>query len=190
MNITGQSHYVTTMESKRLIGFCFLVLLTGLTAGEACAQTSRHPQKEQSHFGAEVAIRQPVEVPADVLSILREDKRNQTCLRNGESPLSITSSWFVGSTIRLKNDRHADLLVTGRNECLLRANLIPFWVFRNTPQGNELVLRVTALGLDVLNSKTKNYRDIRTGSATARAVHTVIFKFNGKEYRARGNLSQ
>ena len=177
--------YVITMESKRLVGPGLLALLIALAIGEASAQASRRSQKEQSHFGAEVAIRKAAEIPTDVLSILREDKRNQTCLGDGESPTNITSSWFVGSQIHLNGDGDADLVVTARNECLLGANIIPFWVFRNTRQGHELVLSVSALGLDVLNTKTNNYRDIRTSAATARAAYTVIFKFDGKEYRAQ-----
>ena len=177
--------WVITMESKWLVGLCLPVLLIALAIGETSAQASRRSQKEQSHFGAEVAIRKATEIPTDVMSILREDKRNQTCLRDGESPTNITSSWFVGSRIHLNGNGDADLVVTARNNCLLGANLVPFWVFRNTPQGHELVLSVSALGLDVLNTKTNNYRDIRTGAATAQSVHTVIFKFDGKEYRAQ-----
>jgi len=176
---------VITMESKRLIVLCLSALLIALAIGEASAQTRRRSQKEQSHFGAEVAIRKAAEIPTDVLSILREDKRNQTCLREGESPTNITSSWFVGSRVHLNGDADADLVVAARNECLLGANIIPFWVFRNTRQGHELVLSVSALGLDVLNKKTNNYRDIRTSAATARSVHRVTFKFDGNEYRAQ-----
>jgi hypothetical protein len=171
------------MESKLLVKFCLTVLLIASTVGGAFAQASRRLRKEQSHFGAEVAIRKPVEIPPDVLSILREDKRNQTCLRDGESLTNITSSWFVGSRIHLSVDGDVDLVVTARNKCLLGANLVPFWVFRSRPQAHELVLSVSALGLDVLNTKTNNYRDIRTGAATAQSVRTVIFKFDGKEYR-------
>jgi hypothetical protein len=172
------------MRSNRLIGV-FLTLLTALMFREAHAQVPRRSQREQSRFGAEVAIRRPVEIPAEVLSILREDKRNQGCLREGESPTNIISSWFVGSRIHLNGDSKRDLVITAKNTCLLGANLVPFWVFRNTSQGQELVLSVSALGLDVLNTKTNNYRDIRTGTATARTVHTVIFKFDGRKYRTQ-----
>jgi len=173
------------MESKRLIVLCLSALLIALAIGEAPAQARRRSQKEQSHFGAEVAIRKPVEIPTDVLSILRQDKRNQTCLKDGEPPTTVISSWFVGSRIHLNSDGDADLVVTARNECLLGANLVPLWVFRNTPQGHELVLSVSALGLDVLNTKTNMYRDIRIGAATAQRVRTTVFKFDGKEYRSR-----
>src|SRR5713226_4205912 len=131
--------YVITMESEWLVGLCLSALLIALAVGEASAQASRRSQKEQSHFGAEVAIKKVTEIPTDVLSILREVKRNQTCLRDGESSTNITSSWFVGSRIHLNGDGDADLVVTARNECLLGANVVPFWVFRKTNHGHELV---------------------------------------------------
>src|SRR6266446_4003513 len=140
------------MEFKWLVGLCRSALLIAVAVGGSSAQASRRSQKEQSHFGAEVAIRKPVEIPTDVLSILREDKRNQTCLKDSESPTSITSSWFVGTRIHLNGNGDADLIVTARNACLLGANIVPFWVFRNTQRGHELVLSVSALGLDVLNT--------------------------------------
>jgi hypothetical protein len=174
--------WVIEMGSKALT--CCLVVSLLTVAG--VRTQGRRLQKEQSRFGAEVSIRKPVEIPADVLSALREDKRNQTCLRDGESPTSITSSWFVASRIHLSSDGNADLVVTARSDCLLGANVVPFWIFRNTAQGHELVLKVSALGVDVLNTKTNNYRDIRISEATARRVHIVIFKFDKKEYRTSG----
>lgn len=180
--------YMITMEFKWLVGLCLSALLIALAVGEASAQASRRLQKEQSHFGAEVTIKKATEIPTDVLSILREVKRNQTCLRDGASPTNITSSWFVGSRIHLNGDGDADLVVTARNECLLGANIVPFWVFRSTSHGHDLVLSVSALGLDVLNTKTNNYRDIRTRAATARSVHAIIFKFDGKRYRSQRHM--
>jgi hypothetical protein len=164
-------------------GLCLTALMIALVIGEASAQTTRRSPKEQSHFGAEVAIRKATEIPTDVLSILREDKRNETCLKDGESRMSITSSWFVGSKIHLNGNGDADLVVTARNKCLLGANLVPFWVFRSTPQGHELILSVSALGLEVLDSTTNDYRDIQIGAATARRVSTSTLKFDGKRYQ-------
>jgi hypothetical protein len=77
--------------------------------------------------------------------------------------------------------------VTARNKCLLGANLVPFWVFRKTAEKHELVLSITALGLEVLNTKTNDYSDIRIASATAQSVRTVIFKFDGRQYRREVN---
>ena len=178
-----------TMESKRLVRLCLAALLIAMAVGDAFAQTGRRLPKEQTRFGAEVAITNATEIPSEVLSILREDKRNQSCLKNGESSTNIISSWFVGSQIHLHGKGNADLIIAAKNPCLLGANLVPFWVFSTTPRGHELVLSVTALGLDVLKTTTNNYRDIRTAAATAGSVRTVIFKFDGKEYRSGKHLT-
>jgi len=165
-----------------LVALGTLVLIIVMLVGGMTAQ-ERRPRTEQSHFGAEAAITAPVEIPSDVIPMLRQDKRNQTCLKRGESVERITKTWFVCSEIHLKDDRSVDLVVTARNECLLGSNIVPFWVFRKTPHGHELVLSVSALGLDVLNSKTNNYRDIRIARATARSAHTATLKFDGRKYR-------
>lgn len=170
------------MRFKGQVGLCVLTLALGLTFAEASAQTIRSDD-EQSHFGAETPVRKTAEIPGEVLSILRQDKRNQTCLEKGESPTGITSDWFVGSRVQLNAQGPADLLVTAANNCLLGANTAPFWVFRMTPQGYQLVLEVNALGLDLLNTKTNSYRDIRTGVATASSVNEITFKFDKSHYR-------
>src|SRR6266851_5660555 len=113
------------------VSVSMFLLLIASVAGTVRAQvTGGSRASEQSHFGAEVRIRNPIEIPSDVLSVLRNVKRNQTCLRDGQSTEDITKSWFVGSKINLNGDRVADLVVTARNECLMGANIVPFWVFR------------------------------------------------------------
>ena len=179
-----------TLVLKWVVKFCTPALVIALPIGSAFAQASRRPQKEQTHFGAEVRIRTPVEIPTDILSILREDKHNQTCLKAGESPANIPGSWFVASRIRLNGDRFGDFVITARNDCLLGANIVPFWIFRTTRKGHELILSVSALGLDVLKTKTNNYRDIRAAAATAQRVHTTVLKFNGEQYRIQKHRSR
>jgi hypothetical protein len=169
------------MERRRLFRFCLSALLIALAVAEVSAQADR--RKEQSQFGAEVAIRKPTEIPTDVLSILRQDKRNQTCLKEGESQGNITSSWFLGSRVHLKADSDPDLIVSAKNSCLFGANLVPFWIFRQTPHGYDLILSVSGLGLDLLKTRTMGYRDVRASAATATSTQTVLFKFDGKEYR-------
>jgi hypothetical protein len=144
----------------------------------------RTAQKEQSRFSAEGTIKKSVRIPGDVMSILRQDRRSQTCLPAGASQTGPLSSWFVASPIHLKGAGKADLVVTARNPCLFGANIVPFWVFRNAGLRYELVLSVSALGLDVLNTKTKDYRDIRIARATATNAYSVTFKFDGMDYAA------
>lgn len=146
---------------------------------------SRPAGGEQTNFGAEEEVAHPTAVPDDVLQILRNDAQTHTCLDKNEPPDSVPAAWFAASEIRLNEDELPDLVVGAANPCLFGANIVPFWIFRKQPEGYELVLRVHTLGLDVLDSKTNGYRDIRTASATATHVTTTNFKFDGKEYKAR-----
>jgi hypothetical protein len=77
---------VITTASKLLITAGLVVLPIALAAGTVSAQPNRRAQSEQSRFGAEIPIRRGVQIPSDVLSILRKDKRNQTCLEANETP--------------------------------------------------------------------------------------------------------
>ena len=140
---------------------------------------------EQTSFGAEEEMRQPVSIPRDVLKMLRHDERNQRVLRAGESESDILASWFVASEIKLNDDALPDLIVQSANPRLLGANLVRFWLFRKSPKGNELALRVDALRLEVLKAKSKGYRKIRTSKATANEVTISDYEFSGDRYKER-----
>ena len=106
-------------------------------------QASKTKPPEQTHFSIEEEeLVRPVSVPASDLQVLKKDERTLTCLKEKESQEQILGSWFAASEIHLNGDDLADLVVTAANPCLLGANIGPFWVFRNTPRGYELVLNV------------------------------------------------
>jgi hypothetical protein len=161
------------------------ILLVLLSLPSQAQQKVQRRHIEQSHFGAEVEVRHPVKVPQAVLNILILDKRNQSCLNNGEPIHKIPASWFVGSEIHLDDDSLPDLVVTAVNACLFGANLVPFWIFRKTSEGYELLLSTNALGLDVLNARSRGLRSIRATAATARRVSRVVYMFDGSKYRKR-----
>ena len=141
--------------------------------------------QEQTIFGVEEEIERPVSIPGDVLQILRQNQRNQRHLAQGRSPRDIPASWFIASQIQLNDDDSQDLIVMAANPRLFGANIAPFWIFRNTPSGHQLVLSITTLGLEVLRSKTIGYRDIRATAATAKKVITTDYVFDGTSYRER-----
>lgn len=171
---------------KRVRLLLVVALIVELLPILAHAQQQRRIKpREQSQFGVEEKITHPVSVPEDVLQILRRDEHNQNCLATNASPDKIPASWFVASKIHLNNDNLSDLVVAAANPCLFGANINPFWVFRNTPQGYKLALSVSTLGLKALNTRTRGFRDIRSDAATGIEVFTTIFKFNGREYRAQ-----
>jgi len=183
---SGQNITTTRPDNERVVLTTSPTPSSGDKPGVASPKLEKHQKKaqEQSSFSAEEEIKVPVNVPADVLRLLRRDERNQTCLKESESANDIQASWFTASEISLNDNDPTDLIVKPNNPCLLGANIDPFWIFRNTPQGYEQVLNVSTLGLEVLDTKTKGYRDIRIMAATANEVLITIYNFNGREYKA------
>ncbi len=156
----------------------------GVTAlSNTRVQQRKRNTREQTKFSAEDAIQRPVDVPIDILKLLRNDERNQTCLIKGQLKEDMPASWFVASEIRLSNGRSSDLIVTATNPCLNGANVVPFWVFRKVSDRHTLVLSTTAFALEILNTRSKNYRNMRLTSLTATMEHTTIYKFDGNKYR-------
>ena len=146
-------------------------------------ELSQANREEQSVFEAEGEIRRPVTVPDDVLQILRQDERNQKRLEEGQTPADMPASWFVASSIHLNDDDLPDLVVVAENPRLLGANLVPYWIFRNTPQGHELVLPVMSLGLKVSKSTNNGYRNIIATEVAAGKIRDTVYTFNGSKYR-------
>jgi hypothetical protein len=151
---------------------------------------------EQSRFSMEGReIARPTQVPDEILQILRQNEYVLSCFeflrREDEAPSQIPLSWFVGSKIHLDGPNEIDFVVRPRdlnespsaNRCLYGAQVIPFWVFRKMPKGFDLVLQVHEHDLTVLNTRSKGYRDIETWSSTATTQTTLIYKFDGNQYR-------
>ncbi len=187
------------MRSAELRGYLFLfafVSVIQLTATKVDAglasvalnhwedfHQSKRANRQQTSFSAEEPIQHPVSLPPDILQLLRQDARIQTCLRKGQSKEDIQASWFVASEIDLKFDRSSDLIILAANPCLNGANVVPFWVFRSAAGGHTLALSTTAFALNVLTTRGKTYRNLQLTSLTAKTVHTTIYKFDGLRYR-------
>ncbi len=126
------------MRSAELRGYLFLfafVSVIQLTATKVDAglasvalnhwedfHQSKRANRQQTSFSAEEPIQHPVSLPPDILQLLRQDARIQTCLRKGQSKEDIQASWFVASEIDLKFDRSSDLIILAANPCLNGAN--------------------------------------------------------------------
>lgn len=180
------------MSVKHLIQFLATVAIFEVVG--KCQSVEPQSTIEQSRFAVEgTEIARPVGVPESVVEILRHDKYVSDCLNEGQQPSEIPESWFVGSQIRLNGSQEIDLIVMPRqlplkanaptdNACLYGAHVAPFWVFRETANKSTLVLGLSAVGLEVLNTRSNGYRDIRLWSSTAVTQTTFIFHFDGHQY--------
>jgi hypothetical protein len=122
----------------------------------------------------------PIPLPKNVIKVLMLDERTRRLLqwRTAEE----FRQAFAASEVDLNADRLNDIIVQGVNPRLLGANVGPFWVFRNTGKNYKLVVTTSALGLEILEEKTKGYRDIRASQATAKELLTTTFKYDGTAY--------
>ena len=173
-------------KSTRLTNGVLISLLVSVPAIVALAQTPKQTKSfEQSHFDLEQAVTRPAGLPGSVLQTLRQDPTvlSSSCPRHDEPSDQMLASLFEASRLHLAGPGEIDLIVKAKDACLFGANIGPFWVFRNTPQGYKLVLSISALGIQVLPSRSHNCRDILAGAVAAGKAVNVTYKFDGKSYR-------
>ena len=148
------------------------------------AQTSQKTaHAEQTRFGLEEPIDRPASIPEDVLKILRQDSDVTTCELEAGSRDRIPATWYEASRIHLDGTNRADLIVKAKNACLMGPNLGPFWVFRKTAGGHDLVLSTVAVGVQILKNKTNGLRDIRIGAIVNLQPSYVTYRFDGHAYQ-------
>jgi len=186
--------------------FTLFLMLAAIFACCVVPQSSKKvDQSEQTIFGSDAGspeefTRKPVEVPTAALQAIRDSfvRGDLNCLKHfGTTPDEVPASWFVASEIHLGGPDETDLIVRpnvlriARHElplheasgCMLGANVIPFWVLRNIRGRYALLLETHALGLEVLDSRSNFYRDIRATAATAGTHTTVLYKMSDAQYQ-------
>ena len=153
----------------------------------ALGQNPSETANSQTLFQLEQKFTNPVPLPAPVLKTLQADPSNhelfESCPTRG-SQHAIPSTWFVAAEVKLKRGESSGLVVRAENGCLWGANVGPFWVFRHADTGYQVVLAASALGLELLDTRTNDYSDIRLSSASGSKVHSTVFKFAAGKYRA------
>jgi hypothetical protein len=156
---------------------------TLLLASQLLAQQHRFAVSQQTHFSAEDSeVKTPVEIPEEVLAILRKDDHVMRALRNERLQFeSLPRSWFSAGEAHLGNQAGPDFVIEA--EGILRgANVNVFWVVRSTSAGPRLVMKAPAHDLFLLNSHHNGLRDIKLVSMTAVRINTSILRFDGKQY--------
>lgn len=140
--------------------------------------------REQTTFSVEdIGVKHPVQIPDEVLAILRNDNLVQRGLQSAGIQLeNLPTSWFSASEITLGRSGEKDLIVAAEGP-LVGANVDTFWVLIHRGNKYTLVLTIPVHDLTVKNSRTNGYRDLETMGATAVKMTTASYRFDGREYK-------
>jgi len=161
-----------------------LALLIALAfSAPAVAQSNHSRSSEQTQFSAEdEGVEKPVEIPDDVLTILRQDELVRNTLQYEKLPAEkLPRSWFSASTIHLSNSGESDLIVAAEGP-LVGANVEVFWLFRAVALGHELVLMAPAHDFVIKRKTWMGYREIELTAATAVQLSDAYLRWNGEKY--------
>jgi hypothetical protein len=176
-------------QMKCVLSAVLLIIAALLARGAESQQTEKRPSQEQMRFGLEESVNQPVPIPDAVLAMLRTDSevRTSRCVDQGQPSPDISASWFEASQIHLDGPEEIDLLVKAKDGCLFGANIGPFWIFKKTQHGYELLLDVSALGLELLPSRTNGHKDVSVGAVAGGKAVSAFHKFDGRRYQESEN---
>jgi hypothetical protein len=189
------------LKTLTLFALISAVCTSAFTPSLSSHQTARKKSSvEQARFNMDTEftpVRHPARISKAALSVLMKDQLIRSCLQyDGIPDQELPENWFLASQIHLNGPKEVDLVVlpSGRlpdtpgdeaspNACLLGARTGGFWILRSTPSGYELVLSQMAVGLDILNSRTHGFRDVRLYTTSLSTTLIQDFRFDGKRYR-------
>ena len=145
------------------------------------ARSSMSQAGGEQSFSIDGGIEHPVPIPKRVMQLLHAQPSVKEFLANPDNDKQSVLDSFEAAAVDLNKHGKTDFVVT--NHVLNGANIGPFWVFLKTGQGYKLVLSVTSLNLTIMKTRTKGFRNISAGAATAVSAHVDVYKFTGKKYR-------
>jgi hypothetical protein len=147
-------------------------------------QDAKAAAHEQWAFSAEEsAFENPAPLTDSVRKILAADPHVARTLASRQiNPAELPKQWFTVSKINLGISGETGFVVMGA-DAMRGANINPFWVFRHTRRGYQLVLTLAAHDLTFLKSTSNKLRDLQSASATASQRSESVYKFDGNVYR-------
>lgn len=160
------------------IPFWFLAI-TILLFGASFSARSQN----QTVFELEGGIGKPVRIPADVIAVLKSDKRVDVCFKT-EGAGTNEEVWFEASEFDLNKDDRPDLIIKPKNACLMGANQGPFWIFQNARDGYQKVLSANGLKLEIMPRKLNSFNMIAVSKVAGMRGVQSKFQFSNGKYRS------
>lgn len=145
------------------------------------------PKGHQKHEKIIIPKTDPFEhevpLPPDVLKALLDDDGIKSMQRHmTDYQRSHPDKLFGASEVRLGPPDEVDFIVFGMPP-LCGVSFDWYWVVRPTLEKPEVVFFATGKAIELLQSRTHGYRDIRTIGGTGWILDEEIYHFDGKEYK-------
>jgi hypothetical protein len=127
-------------------------------------------------------VQHPVVLTDPELAALAKDELMQKELDRKPPISKLTREGLEAAVVHLHGSQERDLVVVGSGRPFIGANVGPFWIIRDLPDGPQVVLSTIALSLEIQKSSFNSYRNIEALAATAVTGTTTSFRFDGKRY--------
>jgi hypothetical protein len=162
-----------------------LLTVSMIGANAAPSQKLLDEQEQAEFFASDASVKNPVELPNEVMDILRVDHQIRSQLHYANmSPASLPASWFSASYASVGLGSR-DIIVEGQPP--MRHS---FWIFAYEGGRYRLILSTVADDLTVKEKRSDGYKDLVT-NITAQGTRTTIYlEFDGSQYVQSGFNSE
>jgi hypothetical protein len=143
-----------------------------------------HPAAEQKVFSNN-PLQHPVTLSPEVLKVLlAAHPAKETFAILNDTERANPSQLFQAGEVHLSRPEEIDLVVIGMGRMRATDNSW-FWVVRDARKDPEVILFSGADSLEVLDTKTHGYRDIRAVWMSSLETETTTYHFDGNRYLMR-----
>ncbi len=166
--------------------FAVMLVLAVVGAEVLAAQgNNAHAVHEQTTFYQTETPLHSVPVSADVLKALLKTREGKSGLVSAnDSERSNAAQLFCASEIHLTASNETDLVVMGGVGRMSCADSGWFWVVRSAHKNPQVVFFASGNALEVLDSSTQGYRDIRILWEVPWRTDEHFYHFDGRRYES------
>ena len=167
-----------------------LAQLLLVIAALVCVPSIAHGQAPEQKLFTDCGIatfQHEVSLSPEVLKVLlatpEASEAVDSALDSADPRRTHPASLFMGAEVHLSSADEVDLVVCGRPP-LTGADNVWYWVVRSAQKNPKVVLFATGDSLEELDSKTNGVRDVRSSWSSPNETLTVMYHFDGTEYKA------
>jgi hypothetical protein len=162
----------------------FAIILVMASLGFPAAEREEsNVAHEQTIFTEGGPLQRSVPLSADVLKVLLATKEAKQGLAFvGESQQSNVTQLFRASEVHLSGPKEVDLVVIGVPP-MAGVDHGWFWLVRSARKNPEILLFAGGDSLELMESRTLGYRDIRSVLPLASETHFSVYHYDDEYYK-------